>query len=82
MTLIVLNKTNQEDMTLNTDGTTKKKSLYGLTAVVRLYSDKENDVLFYLVGAIEEIGSIRKYDNTTNLYSESMLEKKLFYDGQ
>ena len=39
--------------------------------------DKENDVL-YLVGAIEEIGSIRKYDNTTNLYSESMLEKNYF----
>ena len=41
MTLIVLNKTNQEDMTLNTDGTTKKKSLYGLTAVVRLYMIKK-----------------------------------------
>lgn len=64
-------------MTLNTDGTTKKKKPVWINCRGEAVYDKENDVL-YLVGAIEEIGRIRKYDNTTNLYSESMLEKNYF----
>ncbi len=35
--------------------------------------DKEGDGLF-LIGSITEIGKKNKYDNTTNLYSESVLE--------